>query len=69
MSEDPPRPLVDRALCISSGICAATAPAHFTRSADGRAAVRADAPPVDAHTEDAAYLCPVEAITFTRDRG
>ncbi|WP_424637249.1 ferredoxin [Embleya sp. AB8] len=62
---DPPGHFhVDRTLCIGSGICAATAPAHFTRDPDGRARSRPDAPPPTPEAEDAASLCPMEAIAF-----
>ncbi|MFF7249713.1 ferredoxin [Embleya sp. NPDC008237] len=57
---------IDLDLCIASGICAATAPTHFAQGADGRARVRSDAPPPTARAEDAAALCPVEAITLAR---
>ncbi|MFI1584488.1 ferredoxin [Embleya sp. NPDC020630] len=54
---------IDLDRCIASGICAATAPTHFTKAPDGRARLRPDAPPPTPEAEDAAFLCPMEAIT------
>ncbi|RPK69053.1 hypothetical protein EES43_00560 [Streptomyces sp. ADI96-02] len=56
------RVFVDPALCIGSGICLATAPRHFEPGGDNRSRARPDAPASDESAEDAAALCPVEAI-------
>ncbi|MEU0937358.1 ferredoxin [Embleya sp. NPDC005971] len=63
-AEQPPpaRPRVDLSRCIASGICTATAPNHFTRSPDGKAQPHPDAPPWNTEAQDAASLCPMEAI-------
>ncbi|MCM2392528.1 ferredoxin [Streptomyces albipurpureus] len=55
---------LDRALCIGSGLCAATAPGHFALDADRRSRLREDAGAPDERVEDAAAVCPVEAITI-----
>ncbi|MYS81526.1 ferredoxin [Embleya scabrispora] len=65
-AQGPTHAHVDLDLCIASGICAATAPTHFTQAPNGQARVRPDAPPPTTPAEDAAALCPVEAITLTR---
>lgn len=59
---------VDPEVCIGSGICLATAPRHFEPADDTRSRARPDAPPADGAADDAALLCPVEAIRFTADR-
>ncbi|MYW03047.1 ferredoxin [Streptomyces sp. SID3343] len=56
---------VDLDLCIGSGICVATAPRYFGQTPDGRARVRPQAPPPNELAEDAAALCPVEAILIS----
>lgn len=59
------RVTVDTGLCISSGMCLATAPGRFRFDESQRSA------PVQALTEpddqirDAAVSCPVEAIALT----
>lgn len=67
--ERTPRVHVDLDLCIGSGICAATAPRHFTTGPHGQAHPRPDAPPPDGYARDAAALCPAEAILIATDAG
>ena len=58
---------IDRAICIGSGMCVATAPRHFTIAADRRSQLLPGAGEPDEEVEDAAAFCPVEAITLTTD--
>ncbi|GDY31461.1 ferredoxin [Gandjariella thermophila] len=55
---------VDRETCIGSGICAATAPNHFTLDAD-RSRPLAELVEPDDVVIDAAESCPVEAIAVS----
>lgn len=57
---------VDAPTCIGSGICAGTAPDHFTVVDGVSHPVRPEVDPADAAI-DAAESCPVEAITI-RDK-
>jgi ferredoxin len=57
---------VDRSTCIGSGICAGTAPEHFTVVDGVSHPVRPEVDPADPAI-DAAESCPVEAITI-RDK-
>ncbi|WP_116209355.1 ferredoxin [Streptomyces olivoreticuli] len=59
---------IDPELCVGSGICLATAPRHFEPTMDARSRARPDAPPADDRAQDAAALCPMEAIHFVRAR-
>ncbi|MFJ1646466.1 ferredoxin [Streptomyces sp. NPDC088258] len=57
--------VVDRARCIGTGLCAATAPRHFVLDADRRSTLRPDAGHPDAaDAADAMALCPMEAIAL-----
>lgn len=53
---------VDATRCIGSGLCAASAPRHFTLQGSHATAVQDLVDPDEAVT-DAAECCPVEAIT------
>ncbi|KQV12046.1 MULTISPECIES: ferredoxin [unclassified Kitasatospora] len=57
---------VDRARCVGTGACAATAPADLTLGPDGRAQLLAPVPVHLGQLTEAAELCPVEAITIHR---
>ncbi|RDG36999.1 ferredoxin [Streptomyces corynorhini] len=69
MPPEAERLVVDRALCIGSGLCAATAPRHFLLAADRRSIARPDAGAPDADAADAMALCPVEAISLVPGAG
>jgi ferredoxin len=56
---------VDRSLCIGSGMCAASSPAHFELGKDHKSRPRADVVDPDDEVLDAALNCPVEAITVS----
>lgn len=53
---------VDARQCIGSGLCASSAPAYFTLTANRSKPVRAIIDP-DEVVLDAAECCPMEAIT------
>ncbi|MFJ1703710.1 ferredoxin [Kitasatospora sp. NPDC088346] len=58
---------VDRARCVGTGLCAATAPADLALGPDGRALARqGTAAALSAELAEAAEMCPVEAITVRR---
>jgi ferredoxin len=58
------RVAVDRDTCIGSGICAASAPDHFTLEDDRSRPLAELVEPEDV-VIDAAESCPVEAIVVT----
>ena len=51
--------------CIGSGVCAGTAPRHFTIGPDGRSRPVASPTEPDDAILDAAASCPMEAIAVT----
>jgi ferredoxin len=51
--------------CIGSGVCAGTAPKHFTIGPDGRSRPLASPVDPDDAVLGAAESCPLEAITLT----
>ncbi|MDG4823259.1 ferredoxin [Asanoa sp. WMMD1127] len=51
--------------CIGSGVCAGTAPRHFTLGPDGRSRPLATPTAPDEAILDAAVSCPMEAIAVT----
>lgn len=51
--------------CIGSGVCAGTAPKHFTMGSDGRSRPLASPVEPDDAVLGAAASCPMEAITLT----
>jgi ferredoxin len=53
---------VDRSLCAGTGICAGTAPQHF-RVVDGVSVPLQPSTGAADQVLDAAYSCPMEAIT------
>jgi ferredoxin len=55
---------VDRAACLGSGVCAATAPRYFRLQGGKSTALQQDIEPDDI-VLDAAETCPAEAITVT----
>ncbi|MER8184578.1 ferredoxin [Kitasatospora sp. NPDC094015] len=57
---------VDRARCVGTGLCAATAPGDLTLGADGRALARHRTAALSAELAEAAEMCPVEAIAVLR---
>jgi ferredoxin len=57
---------VDGRTCIGSGICAGTAPGHFTLVDGTSRPTRRETDPAD-QAVDAAESCPVEAISI-RDK-
>ena len=58
------RVVVERAVCIGSGICAATASHRFALGADRHALPVQELVDPDAAVLDAARACPVEAIVI-----
>jgi len=56
------RVTVDARRCIGSGLCAGSAPQHFTLQGNHAVAIREIVPP-DETVLDAADCCPMEAIT------
>ncbi|WP_329493653.1 ferredoxin [Kitasatospora herbaricolor] len=54
---------VDRARCVGTGLCAATAPDDLALGEDGRARVRRQVTVSGEELTEAAEMCPVEAIT------
>lgn len=61
------RIILDRQLCIGSGMCAATAPEHFVLDADRRSRLLPGAAGPDERVEDAVLLCPMEAIALREE--
>ncbi|MFF7635465.1 ferredoxin [Kitasatospora sp. NPDC008050] len=57
---------VDRARCVGTGLCAATAPADLELGPDGRARPRRPRSDAVDEVTDAAELCPMEAIAVHR---
>jgi ferredoxin len=55
---------VDRAVCIGSGLCAATAPGYFQLGSDRRSHPVSSLIDPDKEVLDVAISCPVEAITI-----
>jgi ferredoxin len=56
---------VDTSLCISSGMCVATAPAEFRFDDEQRSRPVSELIDDDEAVRDAAASCPVEAISLT----
>lgn len=54
---------VDRARCVGTGLCAATAPDDLALGEDGRARARHPVSVPGEELTEAAEMCPVEAIT------
>ncbi|GGV44802.1 hypothetical protein GCM10010495_72820 [Kitasatospora herbaricolor] len=54
---------VDRARCVGTGLCAATAPDDLALGEDGRARARHPVSAPGEQLTEAAEMCPVEAIT------
>ncbi|MFD7983889.1 ferredoxin [Kitasatospora indigofera] len=54
---------VDRARCVGTGLCAATAPDDLALGEDGRARARHPVSVPGEQLTEAAEMCPVEAIT------
>ncbi|WP_073926892.1 ferredoxin [Streptomyces sp. CB03911] len=54
---------VDRARCVGSGLCAATAPDDLALGEDGRARARRPVTVPGEELTEAAEMCPAEAIT------
>lgn len=63
------RVIVDRALCIGSGMCTALAPEIFELDDDGVLVLRQEhvAAQALAELDDAIACCPVEALTRVSD--
>jgi len=59
------RVTVDTSLCISSGICLATAPGRFRFNDSQRSTPVSTLTDPDDQVRDAAASCPVEAILLT----
>jgi ferredoxin len=58
---------VDRAVCALHGQCAAAAPEIFSFDAAGELTYRDEIDAAEAgEAEDAAFLCPTQAISVTR---
>jgi ferredoxin len=70
MSADPGkfRVVIDRKLCVGSGLCVATDSQRFAIGTDGKAEYSAEAVDVDL-VEEAAELCPQAAITLESGDG
>lgn len=56
------RVTVDRAACVGSGICVATAGSHFRADGDGKSLPTAEETTSDEAVLDAMELCPADAI-------
>ncbi|MDT0473294.1 ferredoxin [Streptomyces sp. DSM 41014] len=56
---------VDTRRCIGSGVCASTAPGRFTLNNTGRSQPTTPTVTPEDRVLDAAYTCPMEAITIT----
>jgi ferredoxin len=54
---------VDRHRCIGSGVCASVAPTHFALDGARRSRPTAMRVPPDDGVLDAAFTCPMEAIS------
>jgi ferredoxin len=59
---------VDRSTCLGSGVCAGTAPRHFSIDAGGRSQPRSERVDPDEAVLDAVLACPAQAITVTFER-
>ncbi|MEW1865499.1 ferredoxin [Streptomyces sp. NBC_00669] len=54
---------VDSRRCIGSGVCASTAPGRFALGSTGRSQPTATSVAPEERVLDAAFTCPVEAIS------
>ncbi|GAA1858790.1 ferredoxin [Asanoa iriomotensis] len=59
---------LDRAACRNAGVCVGIAGAYFELDADGRSRPRAELVSPDDAVVDAAFACPMEAISVLDTR-
>jgi ferredoxin len=60
------RVVIDRDLCVGSGLCVATDSRHFTIGSDGKAEYCSEIVDLDL-AEEAAELCPQAAISLVSE--
>lgn len=60
---------VDEHRCVGSGVCASTAPGHFTIGENRRSRPTAVEVAADERILDAASICPMEAISVVESAG
>jgi ferredoxin len=69
MPESNPNIVVDRELCMGSGMCIVYAPGTFAHDEETKAVVTdPDGDPIDA-IRNAVQACPTSAISLTEDEG